>query len=330
VKAFQQRSPIPIAIIGIVAILAVLVAAYNTDKLPVIGDGEEYHAEFSNAAGIRGGNPVKVAGVVVGRVKSVELAGEHVEISFTVDDAWIGDESTASIQLNTLLGQRYVAIDPLGDSEMSADGTIPLERTETPYEIIPALNQLSETVGEIDTDQLADSLDALAETFADTPDNVKGALDGLSRLSTTISKRNDGLTQLLDRANTVTGTIADRDAQVEQLIQDVNPLLGELERRREAIHTLLVGTQTLGVQLRGLVADNQATLKPALDRLASVADVLARNRDNLDAGIKAIGPYVHLFTNAVGNGRWFDALVCGLIPLSLPLPGSNTEGCEAS
>lgn len=327
-KPFQSRQPIPIALIGMVMIALMVVAAYNTDELPIIGAGATYEAEFTNAAGVRPGNPVKVAGVVVGRVEDVELGEEAVEVSFRVDDAWIGNKSRASVQLNTLLGQRYVAVDPLGDEDLGDGGTIPLDRTDTPYQIIPAINRLSQTVGEIDVAQLSSSLDTMSDTFANTSDDVQSAFDGLARLSTTVTKRNQGLSELLARANRVAGTVASRDEQVARLLKDVNPLLDELTRRREAIHSLLVGTEELSRQLRGLVAENRAELRPALEHLDEVATVLAKNRKNLDAGIDALGPYVHLFTNTVGNGRWFDAYVCGLLPL--PLAGANTEGCEAS
>lgn len=327
-KPFQSRNPIPIALIGSVLLILLVAAAYNTDKLPLIGGGKTYTAEFSNAAGIRAGNPVKVAGVVVGRVKEVELDGTAVDVTFKIDEAWIGDESTASVQLNTLLGQRYLAIDPQGEGELGDGDTIPLARTQTPYDIIPAINKLSQTVGEIDTDALAASLDTLADTFADTPEDVQSAFRGLTRLSATVTRRNRGLGQLLERTDVVAGTLADRDTQIDRLIRDVNPLLEELTRRREAIHALFVGTQDLSTQLSGLVKDNEKTLRPALTRLANVADVLAENEKNIDASIKAIDPYVHLFTNAVGVGRWFDAYVCGLLPP--PIAGMNTEGCESS
>ena len=75
---FQNRNPIPIAIIGIVTLLLGLVAAYRIDRLPVIGDGPLYRAEFAQAAGVRSGNPVKVAGVVVGRVRELDVVRDDV------------------------------------------------------------------------------------------------------------------------------------------------------------------------------------------------------------------------------------------------------------
>lgn len=324
-RSFQSRPPIPIAIIGSLTLIFILVLAYNLDRVPLIGRGTMYTAEFANAAGLRAGDPTKVAGVIVGHVDSVSLAGSHVEVRFDLKGAWVGDASTASVQLNTLLGQRYLQIEPKGTGELDPKDPIPLERTVTPYEIVPTINKLSATVGQIDVQKVKAALDAVSQTFSGTPKSVGQALDGLSRLSNTVASRDADIKKLLGRANSVSTTLADRDAQLAKLITDLNPLLGELQRRRDAIHALLVGAQSLGRELNGFVADNRATLQPALQQMADVADLLARNQKNLDEGIKVLGPYVHLFSNTVGIGHWFDAYVCGLVPI--PLAGVNPEGC---
>ena len=324
-RSFQSRPPVPIAIIGTLVLLVLVVGAYNINKLPFVSHRTMYTADFQDAAGLRSGDPTKIAGVIVGHVDSVKLEGSHVRVKFSADGAWMGDQSTASVQLNTLLGQRYLQIEPAGDGELKPSSTIPLDRTTTPYEIVPTLNKLSQTVGDIDTKKLSKALDAVSATFEGTPADVRQALKGLTRLSKTVASRDGAIKELLNRSNAVTTTLAARDGDVAKLITDINPLLTELEKRRSAIHSLLVGAQSLSKELVGLVNDNNATLTPALEQLASVAEVLERNQANLDAGIKAVGPYVHLFSNTVGVGRWFDAYVCGLLPL--PLAGVNSKGC---
>lgn len=324
-RSFQSRRPIPIAIIGSVLLAVLLLAAYNLDSLPLIGKGKVYRAEFSNAAGLRSGDPTKIAGVIVGHVDKVSLHGKHVEVSFDVGGSWVGNTSSASVQLNTLLGQRYLAIAPTGSKELDSDVAIPLDRTQTPYEIVPTLNKLSQTVGDIDVQKLKEAFDAVSDTFSGTPDHVRGALNGLSRLSRTVADRDDSLRSLLQRANVVTTTIGSRDAEVAELVTDLDPLLTELQKRRDAIHGLLTGAQLLATELDGLVADNTNTLRPALEQLSGVAAVLEKNQQNLEAGIKVLAPYTHLFSNAVGVGRWFDAYVCGMVPLSFG--GVNSKGC---
>lgn len=104
----------------------------------------------------------------------------------------------------------------------------------------------------------------------------------------------------------------------------------EIRFRREAISTLLRSTRQLSEQLRGLVADNHAQLRPALTTLERVTEVLHRNQDNLDRGLQNLAPFARYFSNTVGNGRWFDSYVCGQVPPILhagPVT-SNEEGCR--
>lgn len=77
---FRSRNPIPIAIAGITAIGLLLFGAFNAEALPIIGGGTVYHAAFVDAAGLRPGDEVRVAGVKVGKVDSIELNGQQVEI----------------------------------------------------------------------------------------------------------------------------------------------------------------------------------------------------------------------------------------------------------
>jgi len=144
-----------------------------------------------------------------------------------------------------------------------------------------------------------------------------GLLAGLSALSRTVASRDQALATLLNRAQQVTKTIADRDDQLVKLVDDGNLLLQEIRKRREVIHALLGSTSSLAVQLAGLVRDNQKQLTPALQQLSGVVGLLQRNQDNLDKGIAAMAPFVRVFTNTLGNGRWFDNYIQNLLT---PLP----------
>lgn len=313
-RPFHERNPVVIGAISLSLLALLILGAFNADSLPFIGGGTVYSAEFSEAAGLKADDTVRIAGVKVGKVESIELDGDRVIVAFRVEDAYVGDRSEAAIKIETVLGDKYLALNSLGDAQLDPDLRIPLERTAAPYDVVAAFSGLSDTLGQIDTAQLADSFEVLSETFQDTPDNVAASLDGLSRLSQSISSRDEALQQLLDRTDTVTQVLANRDAEFTQLIQDSNTLLTEVENRRDLIHNILISTQQLSAQLSGLVADNQATLAPALAQLSDVTAILLRNRDNIDATIEQLGPFVRVFANTLGNGRWFDSYVEGLIP----------------
>jgi phospholipid/cholesterol/gamma-HCH transport system substrate-binding protein len=325
----KQHNPIRTGAISLTLIVLLLLAAFYSDDLPIVGGGTSYAADFSEAAGLVPGNEVRVAGVKVGKVTKVRLNGDRVRVTFKVKDAWVGDRTTAMIRIKTLLGQKFLALDPQGSQPLSPGDPIPKERTLAPYDVNEAFNGLATTVGQIDTKQLADSFTVLSDTFKNSPEHVRGALDGLSALSKTISSRDEQLAKLLQNTRQLTKTLADRNEEFEKLLSDGNLLLGEIRKRREAISALLTGTRDLSRELSGLVQDNQNQLKPALAQLGRVTTILQRNQDNLDRSLALMAPFYRVLGNTLGNGRWFDTYICGLLPPSVNLGavGFNEEGC---
>jgi phospholipid/cholesterol/gamma-HCH transport system substrate-binding protein len=318
-----RRGPVPIAVTGLLVLVLIAVVAFNAPT--IFAGGTSYKAEFGEAAGLQSGDMVTIAGVETGRVTDVELAGDRVLVTFRVSDAWVGDRSSASIEIKTLLGAKYLALDPQGDQDLDPDTPIPLARTASPFDVVEAFDGLSGTIDQIDTAKLAESLTTLSDTFRGTPPEVRGALDGLSRLSTTIASRDEEIRKLLAGTHNLSGVLADRNQEFEKLLSDGNLLLAEIQKRRAAISNLLDGTRALSEQLSGLVGDNREQLRPTLEQLDRVAALLQRNRDSLDASLQKEALFVRLFTNAVGNGEWFDNYVCGLFPP--PLGPINPGGC---
>ncbi|GAA1286869.1 MCE family protein [Pseudonocardia aurantiaca] len=318
-----RRGPVPIAVTGLLVLVLIAVVAFNAPT--IFAGGTTYKAEFGEAAGLQSGDMVTIAGVEAGRVTDVKLAGDRVLVSFRVSDAWVGDRTSASIEIKTLLGAKYLALDPQGDKDLDPDSPIPLARTASPFDVVEAFDGLSGTIDQIDTAKLAESLTTLSDTFRGTPPEVRGALDGLSRLSTTIASRDEEIRKLLGGTHNLSGVLADRNQEFEKLLSDGNLLLAEIQKRRAAISSLLDGTRALSEQLSGLVADNKEQLRPTLEQLDRVAALLQRNRDSLDASLQKEAVFVRLFTNAVGNGEWFDNYVCGLFPP--PLGPINPGGC---
>lgn len=321
----RQRNPLVSGTIAVVVLLLVVAAVLFRDNLPIIGGGTTYQADFSETAGLKGGDEVRVAGVRSGSVKGLKLDGDHVVVSFQVKGAWVGDQTVAAIKIKTILGQKYLSLDPQGTQAANPDVAIPRNRTIAPYDVIEAFAGLANTLGNINTDQLAKSFQTLDQAFQGTPASIRGALDGVTRLSETISSRDKELATLLDSSKQTSQILADRNAQFAALLKDGSILLAALNDRRTAIAALLTNTQTLSQQLVGLVNDNRAQLGPVLNELQGVVNTLTNNLSNIDSGLAMLAPFYRLFTNALGNGRWFDAILPNLLgPISQLAGGPDT------
>jgi phospholipid/cholesterol/gamma-HCH transport system substrate-binding protein len=320
---FRERNPVVIGAISLAVIAALMLAAFKADSLPLVGGGTSYSAAFTEAGGLKANDEVRIAGVRVGKVNAVELEGSHVRVDFKVDEgAHFGTSTGAAIKVKTLLGAMYLGLEPAGPGQLEKDAEIPVDRTASPYDVVQAFSGLADTAEGLDKKELTRSLETLGALTQNTPKEFKSALGGLSALSTTIAARDQQLGTLLRNTKRVATVLGDRRGDLVTLMKQGDVLFRALAARRQSVHDLLVATSQLSVQLTGLVKDTRADLKPALDHLGNVVDVLNKNQDNLDSSLRLLEPFYRVFANTLGNGPWFDTYIQN-IP---PVPDLSTGG----
>lgn len=306
-RAMSDGGKVRLALLGFVVMAAAMALAMNFQRLPVFGAGKTYHAEFTDAAGLQEGEEVRIAGVKVGKVTAIALGGNQVVVSFTVQDVDLGTGTTASIEVKTLLGQHYLNVTPVGGEDLEAGSTIPVERTTTPMNLVPAFQRLTTTVQEIDTEQVAEAFESMADTLDATAPDVGDTLRGLTRLSRAVSTRDEQIRELFDQASHVSGVVAARDRELGELLSGSDKILQTLVERRTMINRLIAGTRDLATQLSGLVEDNEEALAGTLGKLDTVLEILRDNKTDIDDIMKYGTVYAREFTNVGGSGEWFDA-----------------------
>ena len=313
---FRERNPVIVGAVSLAVIAAFILAAFRAEDLPVIGGGDTYYAAFDEAGGLKPNDEVRIAGVRVGKVQAVELAGDHVRVEFMVENAAeFGGETSADIKVKTLLGAMYLSLVPAGSGQMEEGAEIPRERTSSPYEVVKAFEGLAERSERIDTDQLAEALNTMADLTENTPDEFQSALRGMSALSANIAKRDAELEELLTNMRKVSGVLGDRSGDLVTLMEDGDKLFRALVARRESVHRLLVSTSQLSVELTRLVRATRADLKPALDHLDSVVDVLRKNQQNLDNSLRLMAPFYRVLANTLGTGPGVGPIIQDFPPV---------------
>lgn len=315
-KPFRERNPVIIGAASLAAIMLLVLAAFRAQDLPLIGGGDSYYASFSEAGGLKKNDEVRIAGVRVGKVNSIELEDGVVRVGFKVKtDSTFGDQTVAAIKVKTLLGAMYISLEPDGDGQLEEGSTIPVERTSSPFDVVDAFEGLAETSAEIDTDQLAASLTTFADLTRNTPEEFKNALSGVSALSETVASRDKQINSLLKNLESVSSVFNARDEDIVTLMRDSDVLFRALVGRRDAVHNLLVATSTLSRELTALVSQSRADLKPALAHLENVLAVLNKNQDNIDNSLRLMEPFYRVFTNTLGTGPWFDTYIENFPPV---------------
>lgn len=311
-KRYSDAQIMRLGTITIVIMLLIMAAAFNLSKFPGFR-GTSYTAIFADASGIHRGNMVQVGGIRVGRVQDVSLKDSTVVVKFEVDHGLeFGKDSEASIEVLNLLGEKYLELTPAGEGQQDEDTAIPLERTESAYDIVGAFGDLTTTTEEIDRDKLVQALDVVSTTMDQAAPEIQSSFDGIARLSETVASRDEQIQALFANSKDVTKLLSDRSEDLVALMQNGDLVFQEVTKRKQAVHALLVNARSLADELRGVAQDNKAQLAPALAEVDDLLDLLNGKEKELKATLAALGPYVSILGNIIGTGPWFDAYASNL------------------
>jgi phospholipid/cholesterol/gamma-HCH transport system substrate-binding protein len=312
-KFFAERNPFVIGAVGIALTAGVVAAALAYKQLPFVNSAKHYSAYFAEAGGLRSGAAVQVAGYRVGEVSAIRLDGPRVLITFDVSkDVHLGATTEANIRTKSLLGAKVLEVTPRGDGVLTTP--IPIERTKAPYQLPDALGDLSATISGLNTDSVSDALGTLAHTFADTPPDLKVAVQGVARFSQSLDARDAQLRRLLTNANKATAVLSDRADEVANLIANANALLAELQTQSSALQDISAHLSAFAQQLSGFITDNKTQLRPALDKLNGVLTMIDNRKDRLTESIKYLNQYALSLGEAVASGPYFKAYFVNLLP----------------
>lgn len=284
------------------AVLLVALVAFGVRQLTA---DPAYHARLVNAGGLRSGDAVRVAGVDVGTVTAVEADGSTVRVDFRLTEpVHLTDDTTTQVKLSSLLGRRFLALDPGDGEELGRDGTISADHAVDTYTLERFWLDATPTIDRLDLDTLGQAIDTLGTSLSGTAPGLRASLDGMAQVSQMVVRREDQLDRLLESTRSVTETVLDQQDELDRLLADADQVMTMLRQRRTAISMLLRDAHALVTELTGLVERNQTRLEPALRDARTLLSTLAAHRRDLDEVLRLGGPAMRLFTNATGDGPW--------------------------
>ena len=128
-----------VGIFVLIGIFCLVYISIRLGRLELIGGGYyTVYADFENAGGIKQGSGVEIAGVEVGRIKSIRLDNYQARIELSIaKTVKLQEDAIAAIRTKGLIGEKYVLITPGGSDR-----------------IIPAGGRIRETESAIDVEEL--------------------------------------------------------------------------------------------------------------------------------------------------------------------------------
>jgi phospholipid/cholesterol/gamma-HCH transport system substrate-binding protein len=290
--------------LGFIAAMVVAVVIGSMLVVHMLGVGyRHYTAEFLQAASLRAGNPIMIAGIPVGTVSSLKLDGDHVEAGLKIrDNVVLGKDSKASIKVTTILGSRYLAIDPNGPGSLPRN-TFDLRHTDVPYDLQAALQDATTTFEQVDSDRFAESLAVLGKQLERLPPVVPEAMSNINSLSSIIAQRRDQLGQLLRSTEQVTNTLRRQQANIGSVVNQAQDLLGQFVARRAVFHTMMQSLTSLVNTMSQIVVGDRVGVETLLKDMRDFTDMMAKHDDLLRNMLQVTPIFLREAANLTGDAN---------------------------
>lgn len=313
-KAFTERNPKRIGAV-VVAVALALVAAVLLLNKSVLSSAYTVRARFSNAAGIGPGATVTMAGVAIGSVKAVRVAGNAVMVDLAINSGTVLPHHTgAAIEVETVLGVLDVALQPLGGWSHPLASGATITDTTVPVEFQNVQNAGGNLLQQSDVtafNQLLKAVDAIA---TGKQQQVAQIVAGLDKFTGVVDARSTQVSQLIDAANTLASTVASRDQQLSTVVKDLATVVQGLASRSGDLAALIQQTDRMATQTASLVGQDQPQIQQLLNHLHAVLGVVQQHQVDLAQGIAYLDSGIQGFASigysgSAANPSWANVYV---------------------
>lgn len=287
---------------------------YNTMQDSVKGGKlVSYNAVFRDVSGLRVGDNVRVAGVQVGKVKSIGVSGRQARISFDLlEKQPLLDTTKLVMRYQNLLGQRYISLVQGAErgSKVRPGSTIPATRTDPGFDLTLLLNgfrPLFDVLKPADVNQLATTIVQVLQGEGGTVANL---LAQTTKLTNFLADRDQIIGQVLTNLTPVLRNLNGQGDEIRNTISELSALMKGLADQRQTIGASITQMSTLINQTSDFLVDAQ---QPAVQLVTSLRQTTQMFADNLDALRAAIGGFpniVEVLGRAASHENALNAYAC--------------------
>lgn len=315
---------------GLIAVFAQL--RFDDEKL--------YNALFTSISGLESGNFVRIAGVEVGKVKSIKVQDDvTVRVEFSADETVaLTEGSRAVIRYDNLIGGRYLALEEGAGSTrtLAPGGTIPLVRTAPALDLDALIGGFRPLLGALDPDQVNALTAQLIDAFQGQGPTIGSVLTQVAALTSTLADRDELIGQVVVNLNSVLGTLGDDTEKFSTAVDSMSELVDSLESRQDVLSQGLADANAAAGSIADLLVQARPPLQKTLHETDRVAGTVVADHDYLDKLLSELPESYRLLKRQAMFGDFFSFYICDIVlklngkggqPVFVKVVGQNSGRC---
>ena len=291
-------------------------------KISLFSDAYEINARFTDATGVLNGDPVKIAGVEVGKVSSFRVSeGEAIVTMELNGDIELPENVIADIKFRNLLGQRVINLErPESPSSerLPEGGTIPVENTKPALDLSVVFNNLRPLIQSTNPEHINTVSRAVLAIFKGREGDLEGVLGNLGELTTELAGKDQRLAKLVENLNEVTTILNQESGSVRQGIRQFTVFMEALAEVTPQLERTVDRLNTTSTKFGGLVSRNRSNLDQELADLATLLNIVEQNLGPLDRIAKQLKEVLLATARTQSYGKWWNLYIVNLCPEGFP------------
>jgi phospholipid/cholesterol/gamma-HCH transport system substrate-binding protein len=308
-----------------VLVLAALVMVFSEYRS---GDFEDYNAAFTDVSGLEDGDKVRIAGVEVGRVGSIDLVdGNTADVEFTVaGNQTIHQSTEAMVRYENLTGDRYLELRRgTGDqSPLEPGGTLPISQTSPALDLDALLGGFRPLFKALDPGQVNQLSESIVKVFQGEAGTVQDLLASTSSLTGALADRDQLIGDVITNLNGVLTTVEENHDNVDSIVVDLQQLVSGLAANSEPIGESVSRLNDASANMTTLLSDVRPPLKEDLAQLDRVATLINEDEPFVDNVIKRLPGDFEKMGRLGVYGSFFQFYLCGVIVrVTSPVTGQD-------
>lgn len=291
--------------LSLAIVLAVLIVAGAYLVWPA-RTGHKIVGYFTSAVGLYPGDEVRIVGVPVGTVDSIEPRAEDVKITMSVDrDVKVPQDARAVIMAPNLVAARFIQLAPAyTQGPVMPDGAhIDLSRTAVPVEwdavksaLSDLANQLSPAAGQLQG-PLGTVINQAADTFDGNGDSFHAALRELSQAAGRLGDSRTDIFGTVKNLQVLVGALSSSNEQIVQFSGHVAAVSQVLAKSSDHLDQTLGTLNQALADVKGFLQQNNSTLIGTVNKLGDLSQTLSEQSDNIEQVLHVAGPGISNFYN---------------------------------
>lgn len=293
------------------------------------GTAVHYTARFDNASSLDPGDGVRMSGVRIGQVTSVEVVDRtYAKVTFSVTaDISVTTDATLAIKYRNMVGARYLAVRQ-GDSSEYLDpgGHIPNSRTEPALNLTALFNGFKPLFRALDPEEVNQLAHEIVRVLQGQGSTVDSLLAHIASLTKTLASRDAVIGRVVENLNAVLAAVNAKGDRLAKLISTTERLVRGLAKDAEPIAEAIGGIGALTTVTANLLREGRAPLHDSIAALRDLTSNLVANTAVFKKFLDNLPVKLDRLATLASYGSWFNFYLCEVTSDAPRAPGGDPVG----